>query len=130
VTVRVLIVDDQEPFRRAAADVIARTPGFVTVAEAASGEEAVEATLRFAPDLVLMDVSLPGIDGLEAGRKIREASPKTAVVFVSTYSRADFEPALSEVGGVFIAKAKFGPHRILDAWRSIQEAPASRRWRR
>jgi DNA-binding NarL/FixJ family response regulator len=130
VTVRVLIVDDQEPFRRAAADVFARTPGFVTVAEAASGEEAIEAAIRFAPDLVLMDVNLPGIGGLEAGRKIREASLETAVVFVSTYSRADFEPALSEVGGIFIAKEDFGPQRIFEAWRSVQEALASRRWRR
>src|SRR5438093_7076023 len=68
VTVRVLIVDDQAIFRRAAARMLARLPDFEVVGEAASGEASIEATPLLRPDLVLMDVHMPGIGGPEAAR--------------------------------------------------------------
>ena len=68
--VRVLIVDDQEPFRLAARMVVELTDGFEVVGEAETGEDSVAMTADLAPDLVLMDVNLPGIDGLEATRRI------------------------------------------------------------
>ena len=64
--VRVLIVDDQEPFRRAMAAVVGETDGFVVVGSASSGEESLRMAATLRPDLVLMDVALPGIDGIEA----------------------------------------------------------------
>src|SRR5438094_4689452 len=69
-TVRVLIVDDQAPFRNAARTVVGLTPGFAVVGEASSGEEAVELASRLDPDLVLMDINLPGINAIEAVRRI------------------------------------------------------------
>ena len=69
-TVRVLIVDDQEPFRQAARAVVELTDGFEVAGEAETGEDAVDRARELEPDLVLMDVNLPGIDGLEATRRI------------------------------------------------------------
>ena len=67
--VQVLVVDDQELYRRAMAAVVEETDGFVVVGEASNGESSVEASTQLHPDLVLMDVNLPGIDGLEATRQ-------------------------------------------------------------
>ena len=69
-TVRVLIVDDQASFRRAACSVVELTPGFLVIGEAETGEASIDAARAMQPDLVLMDVHLPGIDGLEASRRM------------------------------------------------------------
>ena len=76
-TVGVLIVDDQAPFRTWPRTVVALSPGFEVVAEAASGEEAVTRPRDRRPDLVLMDINLPGINGIEATRRILAAHART-----------------------------------------------------
>ena len=73
--VPVLIVDDQAPFRRAARAVVTATPGFEVVGEAESGEEAVEMAAALVPGLVLMDINLPGINGIEATYTITTPPP-------------------------------------------------------
>ncbi len=80
--VRVLIVDDQPTFRDAARALIAATVGFEWIGSASSGEEGVEQTERLRPDLVLMDVRMPGIGGIEAARQI--ASRRLPAVVVLT----------------------------------------------
>ena len=90
--VPVLIVDDQAPFRRAARTVVTATPGFEVVGEAESGEEAVELADALDPGLVLMDINLPGINGIEATRRITAAHPDAVVMLLSTY-QADDLPA-------------------------------------
>ena len=90
--VPVLIVDDQAFFRSAAQAVLAVTPGFTAVGEAASGEEAIIRVGELQPGLVLMDIHLPGISGIEATRRIRGTHPGTAVLLLSTY-RAEDLPA-------------------------------------
>jgi len=75
--VPVLIVDDQIPFRRAARMVMAATPGFEVVGEAVTGEEAIEQFEALDPGLVLMDINLPGISGVDALKILRE-DPATA----------------------------------------------------
>lgn len=90
--VSVLIVDDQAPFRSAARAVLAMSPGFQPVAEAESGEAAVAAATELAPELVLMDIHLPGINGIEATRRILRAHPATVVILLSTYPAADLPP--------------------------------------
>src|SRR5436190_22897073 len=81
-TVAVLIVDDQLLFRAVARTVIGMTSGFAVTTKAASGKEAIEQVDAHPPDLVLMDINLPGINGIEATRRIRSAHPDTAVILL------------------------------------------------
>jgi len=118
-TVRVLIVDDQEPFRLAARMVVDATDGFDVVGEAETGEDSVEMASSIAPDLVLMDVNLPGIDGLEATRRILAADRPPIVLLLSTYEEAEYAPKAAECGAAaYIPKAAFGPDRLEEAWAS------------
>ncbi|HSS68694.1 MAG TPA: response regulator transcription factor [Nocardioidaceae bacterium] len=113
--VRVLIVDDQEPFRRAMAAVVDETDGFVVVGSATSGEESLTAADELRPDLVLMDVNLPGIDGVEATRQLRSRPEAPIVLLLSTYDEDDFE-AHGCGAAAYIAKAALGPDRLSAAW--------------
>jgi two-component system response regulator AlgR len=113
--VRVLIVDDQEPYRRAMAAVVEATDGFVVVGSATSGEESLEAAAELGPDLVLMDINLPGIDGIEAARRLASSSNRPVVVLLSTYDADQFELAGSGAAA-YIPKAAFGPDRLSEAW--------------
>ena len=90
--VQVMVVDDQAPFRDAARAVIARVPGFELVAEATSGEEAVDLVDQVRPGVVLMDINMGVMDGLEATKLITTAHPETMVILVSTYTEADMPP--------------------------------------
>ncbi len=87
--ITVLLVDDQPQFRRAAALLIRTTDGLVLVGEAESGEDAVVRARALRPDLVLMDVRLPGMSGPQATRRILAERPTTRVVLLSTYEAAD-----------------------------------------
>jgi len=120
VRVKVLIVDDQVAFRRAAARVLARLPEFEVVGEAESGEASIEATRLLRPDLVLMDVHLPGIGGPEATRRIMShttADPPPVVVLLSTYDAADYGTRALECGAAaYLAKGEFGPDILRAAW--------------
>jgi DNA-binding NarL/FixJ family response regulator len=116
-SVSVLIVDDHESFRRVAASVVEATDGFVVVGTAASGEESLVAAKRLRPDLVLMDVNLPGIDGIEATRRLRADSRGLVVVLLSTYDEGDLDPRVGQCGALtYIAKSAFGPERLSAAW--------------
>jgi DNA-binding NarL/FixJ family response regulator len=116
--VRVLIVDDQEPFRLAARAVIEATDDFEVAGEVETGEAAVDAARDLDPDLVLMDVNLPGIDGLEATRRILgERGDRVVVLLLSTYEYDEYAPRAEEVGAAaYIPKSEFEPDRLSRAW--------------
>jgi DNA-binding NarL/FixJ family response regulator len=118
--VRVLIVDDQEPFRMAARMVVDATDGFDVVGEAETGEDSVAMAAELAPDLVLMDVNLPGINGLDATRQILSGAGGAGAVVVlllSTYEEEEYAPRAAECGAAaYIPKAVFGPDRLESAW--------------
>ncbi len=115
--VRVLIVDDQEPFRLAARMVVEATDGFDVVGEAETGEDSVTMARELEPDLVLMDVNLPGINGLDATRQILEGSDAVVVLLLSTYEEEEYAPRAAECGAkAYIPKAVFGPDRLEAAW--------------
>jgi two-component system, NarL family, invasion response regulator UvrY len=115
--VGVMIVDDQAPFRRAARMVLAATPGFDVVGEAESGEEAVELFEALTPGLVLMDINLPGINGIEATRRITTAHPDATVLLLSTYQAADLPAGAEGCGAArYVNKEEFGPAVVLEVW--------------
>jgi DNA-binding NarL/FixJ family response regulator len=91
--VTVLAVDDQPVFLRAARDLIAATPGFEQVGEACSGPEAVEKAATLRPDLVLLDVRMPGMDGIETARRLADADGQAVVVLISLEAAPEVQPA-------------------------------------
>jgi DNA-binding NarL/FixJ family response regulator len=110
----VLIVDDQAPFRRAARAVVGATPGFEVVGEAESGEEAVDLAADLAPAMVLMDINLPGINGIEATRRITAARPEVVTVLLSTYREEDLPADAGDCGAAaYVHKEEFGPTVLL-----------------
>ncbi len=117
--VRVLVVDDQLPFREAARAVVARLSGFDVVAEAESGEEAVDVVDAIHPQLVLMDINMGGIDGIEATSRITAANPETMVVLLSTYELADLPPRARTSGAAaYVNKDDFGGRILRRLWES------------
>ena len=116
-TVSVLIVDDQQPFRDVARTVIGMSAGFEVVAEAASGEEAVAAVEANPPDLVLMDINLPGMSGIEATCEITASHPDVSIVLLSTYSEADLPSDARDCGAIaYVHKEDFGPALMRQLW--------------
>ena len=119
--VPVLIVDDQAFFRSAARAVLAVMPGFAAVGEAWSGEEAVARVEELSPELVLMDIHLPGISGIEATRRIRAAHPDTAVMLLSTYKAEDLPADARECGAIaYLNKEDFEPEVLERIWADHQ----------
>ena len=117
VPVRVLIVDDQRPFREAAGAVAAAVDRFEVVGAVETAEEALAAIVRTRPDLVLMDVNLPGMDGVQASRLLRERHPGIVVVLLSSYDEAEFADLITDCGAAaYVPKAAFGPDRLEAVW--------------
>ena len=115
--VRVLLVDDQAPFLRAMGAVVEETAGFAVVGEALSGEESILAAAELLPDLVLMDVNLPGIDGLEATRRLLEGESPPLVLLLSTYDEDAGAHFVAESGAAaYLTKSAFGPEQLREVW--------------
>ncbi|MCK2216126.1 response regulator transcription factor [Actinomadura sp. ATCC 31491] len=116
VLVPVLVVDDLPSYRRAVAGVIAVTDGFELAGEAASGEEALSFLREHPVGVVLMDVNMPGMGGLEAARLIRCRHPEVLVVLLSV-AAADDLPAGALAGGAhYRHKDRFGPDELEALW--------------
>ena len=117
--VRVVIVDDQAPFRDAARAVVERTKGFQLVGEAESGEDAVSIVDAVHPDLILMDINMAGITGIEATSRITAAHPEVTVFLLSTYNEEDLPPDVSSCGAAaYINKEDFGGRVLRTTWES------------
>jgi DNA-binding NarL/FixJ family response regulator len=115
--VRVLVVDDRGPVRSAARAVIEMTDGFAFAGEAETGEDGVDRALELAPELVLMDINLPGINGCEATERIREHLPGTVVFLVSTYASGDIPGNAKTCGAAtYIRKERLGPDALERLW--------------
>ena len=115
--VRVLIADDQAPFRRAAHAVLKATPGFEIVGEAGTGEEAVALAASLEPDLVLMDFNMPGINGIEATRRIMATRPDTVTILLSSYQVEDLPADARSCGAAaYVHKEDFGPEVLKALW--------------
>ena len=112
-TVDVLIVDDQAPFRDVARTLVTLLSGWRVVAEVESGEDAVATAGRVRPGVVLMDINLPGISGIEATRQITTSWPDVRVVLLSTYAVDDLPADALACGAVaYLHKEDLTPRRL------------------
>jgi DNA-binding NarL/FixJ family response regulator len=108
-SVRVLVVDDYEPFRRFVCSTLGTRPDLQIVGELADGLDAVRKSEELQPDLIVLDLGLPTLNGIEAARRIRELSPKSKILFVSQESSADVVEEALRVGALgYVAKARAG----------------------
>ena len=120
-TARVLVADDHADFRRAARTVVEATAGFEVVGEATSGEEALALVERLRPNLVLMDIRMPGMGGIAATRLLAARRPQTTTILLSTYAVADLPPQALTCGAAgYVPKAEFGPRALRTAYCSAR----------
>lgn len=121
VNVRVLIVDDQPPFREASRMVVDMTDGFEVVGEAHNGLDAINLVPELHPDLVLMDVQMPGIDGIETTRRIRALPDPPEVIVMSTHESGDYVELAVSAGAIgFVPKSQFSFDTLSDTWNQSQ----------
>ena len=115
--VRTLVVDDHDQFLQVAADVVRATPGFVRAGEAGSGAEALAILEDAAPDLAIVDVRMPGIDGIELTKRIKARSPATVVALISAEDPAHLPASAGACGADAVArKQEFGPAMLRGMW--------------
>jgi DNA-binding NarL/FixJ family response regulator len=105
----VLVVEDFEPFRRFISSAIEKIRNVRIVCEVSDGLEAVKKAVELQPDVILLDIGLPGMNGLDAARQIRKLAPDSKIIFVSQESSADIiEEAFSLGATGYIVKARAG----------------------
>jgi DNA-binding NarL/FixJ family response regulator len=106
---RILAVDDYEPWRQQACSILDTWPELRVVAEAADGLEAVQKAQELQPDLILLDIGLPNLDGLEAANRIRKIAPLAAIIFLTQNSDKDMvRAALSNGAQGYVLKTDAG----------------------
>jgi DNA-binding NarL/FixJ family response regulator len=123
--IRVLLVDDHALFRKGVADLLSSEPGFELVGEAGDGIRAVEMARELMPDVILMDISMPGIDGLEATRRIKAEMPYVRIIIL-TVSESDqslFEAIKSGAQGYLLKSVQ--PQALLDTLSGVVRGEAS-----
>jgi len=117
--IRVLVVDDSEAFLNAAAAVVSVTSGFVLAGTASSGEEGVAQAAAMEPELVLIDLRMPGIGGREAAAQITQARPGTGIVLMTADSGRS-RAAGSGANYAVVDKRALTPAALIAVWESLQ----------
>ena len=121
--VRVLVVDDSEVARSVLAQVVDATTGFTLVGSSGSGAEALGMLPRLDPDLVLLDVNMPGLSGPETARRIADTHPDMAVLLVSADTPDFAEPPVAP----FLPKREVSPGKLRELWATTRAEAAALR---
>jgi len=117
--VRVWVVDDQASFRMATAAALAAMEDFVMAGECETGESAIELIRNASAGIVLMDIHMPGMGGIEAARRIRAAHPDLIVLLMSTYDVEDLPAAAADCGAAaYLHKEQLSPDLLTRLWRA------------
>ncbi len=117
--IRVLIVDDIAETREHLAKLLSFEPDIEVIGAAASGEEALEMSARLNPDILLMDINMPGMNGIEATRRLLESLPDAVVLLCSTYSAADLPAGAATCGAqAYVDKEDLAPEVLTQVWAS------------
>jgi DNA-binding NarL/FixJ family response regulator len=122
--IRVLLADDEAMIRAGVRAILSADPGIEVVAEAGDGREAVELVLSHRPDVALLDIRMPRLDGLEAAEEIRRIMPETALVMLTTFSEDEYiARALGAGVSGFLLKSG-NPHELIAGVRAVAEGAA------
>ena len=120
-SIRILVVDDHEVVRKVVCSLLSSDPALEVVCQTSDGENAVKKAEELQPDVVLLDISLPGISGIEAGRRIRKVSPDSRIIFLSQHDSIQMvEDALRVGGHGYVTKMDAGGE-LLKAIRTVSE---------
>jgi two-component system response regulator DesR len=119
--IRLVLADDQALVRGAIAALLGLEPDLEVVAEVGSGDAAVEAVLEHSPDVALLDVEMPGLDGIEAARVIRERSPGTRVLMVTTFGRPGYLKRAMTAGASGFVVKETPAVQLADAVRRVHQ---------
>jgi len=118
---RILVADDQECIRQGIRALIEASPGLEVCGEAVNGEEAVQKTIEMQPDLVVLDITMPVMNGLDAAKMIRSCSPDTPILIVSIHNIETMIEDAKRIGVQgFVAKAQ-ASELLVDAIQSIMQ---------
>src|SRR5437879_11939265 len=118
-TIRVLLVDDHELVRQGVASMLAKAEDLTVVGEAKTGREAIETARKELPDVVLMDVRMPDMDGLEATRKLKEERPRTAVVMLTMHDNPSYLRDAVRAGAAGYLLKDVSKDELVDAIRQV-----------
>ena len=117
---RILIADDQAMIRGAFAALLALESDFAVVAQVGSGDLVVPEAVRTRPDVALLDVQMPGLDGLSAAASLREQLPGCKVIILTTFGRPGYLRRAMEAGAVGFLVKDAPPEQLIDAIRRVQ----------
>jgi DNA-binding NarL/FixJ family response regulator len=122
--IRVLLADDEAMIRAGVRAILSAAPDVEVVAEAADGHQAVEQTRAYRPDVVLLDIRMPVLDGLSAAAELRRVVPETAVVMLTTFGEDEYVAAALEAGVSGFLLKSGDPYELMAAVRAAHEGAA------
>jgi NarL family two-component system response regulator LiaR len=122
--IKLLIADDHPPFREGLSKLLEQEPDMEVVAMPADGEEAVNLAKKLNPDVVLLDVAMPKLNGIEAAKKIKAACPDTAVLMISAYGYEPYLVASIQAGATGYLLKSSAINEVISAIRSVHNGQA------
>jgi DNA-binding NarL/FixJ family response regulator len=123
-TIRLLVADDQAMVRAGFRMLVSEEPGIEVVAEAGNGREAVDKAARYRPNVVLMDIRMPELDGLEATRQILEAEPGARILILTTFDLDEYVYEALRIGASGFVLKDDPPEQLIAAIRTVAEGNA------
>jgi NarL family two-component system response regulator LiaR len=123
--ITVMIVDDHEMVRRGACSYLEAQPDITVIAQAGSGEEALKLAQEFIPDVVLMDLVMPGMDGVETTRRVKNISPRTQIVILTSFHQDEFIFPALQAGAISYLLKDVKAKELVDAIRNAARGEAT-----